>query len=167
MYVGLSNYSAEQTQKASVILKALGTPCLIHQPKYSMFERSIENGLLDVLKEEGIGSIAFSSLAKGLLTNRYLTGIPSDSRAAGSSPFLNAQAITDGIMAKIKRLNSMALERGQSLAQMAIAWVLREGRITTALIGASKVSQIEDNVAALNNLDFSQEELLRIEEILK
>ncbi|NQX66477.1 L-glyceraldehyde 3-phosphate reductase [Paenibacillus alba] len=167
LYVGLSNYNAEQTRKASAILKALGTPCLIHQPKYSMFERGIENGLQDVLQADGIGSIAFSSLAKGLLTNRYLNGIPSDSRAAGSSPFLSAQAITDEVLSKIKHLNSMALERGQSLAQMAIAWVLREGRVTTALIGASRVSQIEDNVAALNNLAFSQEELLRIEEILK
>ncbi|SFL00365.1 L-glyceraldehyde 3-phosphate reductase [Paenibacillus sp. 1_12] len=167
LYVGLSNYSADQTQKASTILKDLGTPCLIHQPKYSMFERWIENGLQDVLKEEGIGSIAFSPLAKGLLTNRYLTGIPSDSRAAGSSRSLSVQSITDEVMSKIKRLNSIALERDQSLSQMVIAWVLREGRVTSALIGASKVSQIEDNVAALNNLDFSQEELLRIEEILK
>ncbi|MEK3724103.1 L-glyceraldehyde 3-phosphate reductase [Paenibacillus sp. FSL H8-0034] len=167
LYVGLSNYSVEQTQEASAILKDLGTPCLIHQPKYSMFERWIENGLQDVLKEEGIGCIAFSPLAKGLLTNRYLSGIPSDSRAAGSSRALNVQSITDEVMSKIKRLNSIAAERGQSLSQMVIAWVLREGRVTSALIGASKVSQIEDNVAALNNLDFSQEELLRIEEILK
>lgn len=167
LYVGLSNYSVEQTQEASAILKDLGTPCLIHQPKYSMFERWIENGLQDVLKEEGIGSIAFSPLAKGLLTNRYLSGIPSDSRAAGSSRALSVQSITDEVMSKIKRLNSIATERGQSLSQMVIAWVLREGRVTSALIGASKVSQIEDNVAALNNLDFSQEELLRIEEILK
>ncbi|WP_337102529.1 L-glyceraldehyde 3-phosphate reductase [Paenibacillus sp. YIM B09110] len=167
LYVGLSNYNAEQTKQASAILKSLGTPCLIHQPKYSMFERKLEHGLQDVLEQDGIGSIAFSSLAKGLLTNRYLNGIPSDSRAAGGSPFLNAGAITDEVISKIRRLNSMAEERGQSLAQMAIAWVLREGRVTSALIGASKVSQLEDNVAALNNLDFSQEELAGIEEILK
>jgi L-glyceraldehyde 3-phosphate reductase len=167
LYVGLSNYSAEQAKAAAAVLKELGTPCLIHQPKYSMFERGIENGLQDVLKQEGIGSIAFSPLAKGLLTNRYLNGIPSDSRAAGPSKALSVQAITDEAMSKIKRLNSIAAERGQSLSQMAIAWVLREGRVTSALIGASKVSQIEDNAAALNNLDFSREELLKIEEILK
>ncbi|WP_339315938.1 L-glyceraldehyde 3-phosphate reductase [Paenibacillus sp. FSL R10-2734] len=167
LYVGLSNYSAEQTRVAAATLKALGTPCLIHQPKYNMFDRWIENGLQDVLKEEGIGSIAFSPLAKGLLTNRYLNGIPSDSRAASSSRSLSVQAITEGVISKITRLNSIALKRDQSLSQMVIAWVLREGRVTSALIGASKVSQIEDNVAALNNLDFSQEELLSIEKILK
>jgi L-glyceraldehyde 3-phosphate reductase len=166
LYVGLSNYSAEQTQMASVILKDLGTPCLIHQPKYNMFDRWIENGLQDVLKEEGIGSIAFSPLAKGLLTSRYLTGIPSDSRAASSNRSLSVNSITEEIMSKVTSLNSIAQERNQSLSQMVIAWVLREGRVTSALIGASKVSQIEDNVAALNNMDFSQEELLRIEKIL-
>ncbi|WP_438347982.1 L-glyceraldehyde 3-phosphate reductase [Paenibacillus sp. FA6] len=167
LYVGLSNYSAEQTRVAAATLKDLGTTCLIHQPKYNMFDRWIENGLQDVLKEEGIGSIAFSPLAKGLLTSRYLNGIPSDSRAASSSRSLNVQAITEEVISKITRLNGIALERDQSLSQMVIAWVLREGRVTSALIGASKVSQIEDNVAALNNLGFSQEELLSIEEILK
>ncbi|WP_337102520.1 L-glyceraldehyde 3-phosphate reductase [Paenibacillus sp. YIM B09110] len=167
LYVGLSNYSAEQTREASAILKRLGTPCLIHQPKYSMFERWIEGGLQDVLKEEGMGSIAFSPLAKGLLTSRYLGGIPSDSRAGGPSRALSVNAITAEVMTKIQRLNAIAQERGQSLAQMAIAWVLREGRVTSALIGASKVSQIEDNAAAVNNLDFSEEELSSIEEILK
>ncbi|TBL70284.1 L-glyceraldehyde 3-phosphate reductase [Paenibacillus thalictri] len=167
LYVGLSNYSVEQTRMASAILKDLGTPCLIHQPKYNMFDRWIENGLQDVLKTEGIGSIAFSPLAKGLLTNRYLNGIPADSRAASSSRSLNVNAITEEIMLKVLRLNNIALERNQSLSQMVLAWVLREGRVTSALIGASKASQIEDNVAALSNLDFSQEELLKIEEILK
>ncbi|NQX58615.1 L-glyceraldehyde 3-phosphate reductase [Paenibacillus qinlingensis] len=166
LYVGLSNYSAEETKQAAGILKELGTPCLIHQPKYNMFDRWIERGLQDVLKEEGMGSIAFSPLAKGLLTSRYLTGIPADSRAASSSRALSVNAITDAVMSKIIRLNAIALERDQSLSQMVIAWVLREGRVTSALIGASKVSQIEDNVAALKNMNFSQEELLRIEEIL-
>jgi L-glyceraldehyde 3-phosphate reductase len=166
LYVGVSNYSAKQTKQAAGILKELGTPCLIHQPKYNMFDRWIENDLQDVLKEEGMGSIAFSPLAKGLLTSRYLTGIPADSRAASASRALSVNAITDEVMSKILRLNAIAIERDQSLSQMVIAWVLREGKVTSALIGASKVSQIKDNVAALKNLDFSQEELLRIEEIL-
>ncbi|OCT15165.1 L-glyceraldehyde 3-phosphate reductase [Paenibacillus pectinilyticus] len=166
LFVGVSNYSAEQTKQAAGILKKLGTPCLIHQPKYNMFDRWIENELQDVLKEEGMGSIAFSPLAKGLLTSRYLTGIPADSRAASASRALSVNAITDELMSKIIRLNAIALERDQSLSQMVIAWVLRVGKVTSALIGASKVSQIEDNVAALKNLDFSQEELLRIDEIL-
>ncbi|NQX66469.1 L-glyceraldehyde 3-phosphate reductase [Paenibacillus alba] len=166
LYVGVSNYNAEQTKQAAGILKELGTPCLIHQPKYNMFDRWIENELQDVLEEEGMGSIVFSPLAKGLLTSRYLTGIPADSRAASASRALSVNAITDEVMSKIIRLNAIALERDQSLSQMVIAWVLREGKVTSALIGASKVSQIEDNVRALKNLDFSQEELLRIEEIL-
>ncbi|NOU63882.1 L-glyceraldehyde 3-phosphate reductase [Paenibacillus sp. LMG 31461] len=166
LYVGVSNYSAEQTKQAAGILKELGTPCLIHQPKYNMFDRWIENELQDVLKEEGMGSIAFSPLAKGLLTSRYLTGIPADSRAASASRALSVNAITDEVMSKIIRLNAIALERDQRLSQMVIAWVLREGKVTSALIGASKVSQIEDNVAALKNLDFSQDELMRIEEII-
>jgi L-glyceraldehyde 3-phosphate reductase len=166
LYVGLSNYTAEQTKKASEILKKLGTPCLIHQPKYSMFNRWVEEGLQDVLKFEGIGSIAFTPLAQGLLTNRYLTGIPIDSRAAGPVGFLKANDITEDKLLKINRLNEIAKSRGQSLAQMALAWVLREDRITSALIGASKVSQIEENVAALNNLEFSKEELTKIDEIL-
>lgn len=166
LYVGISNYNAEQTKQAAGILKELGTPCLIHQPKYNMFDRWIETELQGVLKEEGMGSIAFSPLAKGLLTSRYLTGIPADSRAASASRALSVNAITEEVMAKIIRLNAIALERDQSLSQMVIAWVLREGKVTSALIGASKVSQIEDNVAALKNLYFSQEELLRIDEIL-
>lgn len=166
LYVGLSNYSAEQTAQASAILKELGTPCLIHQPSYSMFNRWIENGLQDVLDQEGIGSICFSPLAGGLLTNRYLDGIPADSRAGGPSVFLNTNAITDEKLGKIRALNEIAQGRGQSLAQMALAWVLRGGRVTSALIGASRVEQIDDNVAALSRLDFSEDELKAIEAIL-
>lgn len=167
LYVGLSNYSPEKTQEAVTILKSLGTPLLIHQPSYSMLNRSAENGLLDVLEENGVGSIAFTPLAQGMLTNKYLNGVPNDSRAASPSVFLNENNITPDVLRKIRALNQMAAARGQSLAQFALAWVLRGGRITSALIGASKVSQIEDNVAALNNLEFSQEELDRIETILK
>ncbi|MEV5029185.1 L-glyceraldehyde 3-phosphate reductase [Paenibacillus sp. LPE1-1-1.1] len=166
LYVGVSNYSAEQTAQAAAILKKLGTPFLIHQPSYSMFNRWIENGLQNVLEEEGIGSIVFSPLAGGLLTNRYLNGVPADSRAGGPSVFLKADQITDGKLEKIKQLNTLAAERGQSLAQMSLAWVLRGGRVTSALIGASRVEQIDDNVAALSRLDFSNEELSRIESIL-
>jgi L-glyceraldehyde 3-phosphate reductase len=167
LYVGLSSYNAEQTAKAASILKQLGTPCLIHQPSYSMFNRWIEGDLQAVLEREGIGSIAFCPLAQGLLTNKYITGIPSDSRAAKPTGFLKANHITEAALEKIRRLNTIAEGRGQSLAQMALAWVLREGRVTSALIGASKVSQIEENIAALNNLVFSPEELSRIEEVLK
>lgn len=167
LYVGVSNYNAEQTKKAAEILKRLGTPFVINQPRYNMFDRWIENGLQDVLKEEGIGSIAFVPLAQGLLTNKYLNGVPKDSRAAGPSQFLSNKDITDEKLSKVSKLNELAMSRHQSLAQMAIAWVLREGRVTSALIGASKVIQIEDNVAALNNLEFSKEELSKIDEILK
>ncbi|WP_054026211.1 L-glyceraldehyde 3-phosphate reductase [Bacillus sp. FJAT-28004] len=166
LYVGVSNYNPEQTAKAAAILKELGTPFLIHQPSYSMFNRWIENGLQDVLDEEGIGSIVFSPLAGGLLTNRYLNGVPVDSRAGGPSVFLKADHITDNTLSKIKQLNEIAQERGQSLAQMSLAWVLRGGRVTSALIGASRVEQIDDNVAALSRLDFSDEELSRIESVL-
>lgn len=166
LYAGISNYSAEQTAQAASILKQLGTPCLIHQPSYSMFNRWIENGLQDVLEEQGIGSIVFSPLAGGLLTNRYLNGIPSDSRAGGASVFLKSEQITEGKLRKIASLNELAEARGQSLAQMALAWVLRGGKVTTALIGASRVQQIDDNVAALNNLEFSEEELSRIDQIV-
>ncbi len=166
LYVGLSNYSAEQTAEASAILKRLGTPCLIHQPSYSMFNRWIENGLQDVLDQEGIGSIVFSPLAGGLLTNRYLDGIPADSRAAGPSVFLKSEQITESKLEKVKQLHAIAQERGQSLAQMSLAWVLRGGRVTSALIGASRVEQIDDNVATLSRLDFSEQELGRIESIL-
>ncbi|WP_028612746.1 L-glyceraldehyde 3-phosphate reductase [Paenibacillus harenae] len=166
LYVGLSNYSAEQTARAAAILKELGTPCLIHQPSYSMLNRWIENGLQDVLEKEGIGSIVFSPLAGGLLTNRYLNGVPSDSRAAGPSVFLNTDHITESKLSKVKQLHELAQERGQSLAQMSLSWVLRGGKVTSALIGASRVGQIDDNVAALNRLDFSEAELDRIETIL-
>jgi L-glyceraldehyde 3-phosphate reductase len=166
LYVGVSNYSAEQTARAAAILKELGTPFLIHQPSYSMFNRWIENGLQDVLEQEGIGSIVFSPLAGGVLTNRYLNGVPADSRAGGPSVFLKADQITDSKLNKVRELNEIAQGRGQSLAQMSLAWVLRGGRVTSALIGASRVEQIDDNVAALSRLDFSNEELSRIESIL-
>lgn len=167
LYIGLSNYSAEQTKQAVSILKRLGTPCLIHQPRYSMLDRWVEDGLLDVLETEGIGSIAFSPLSKGMLTDRYLHGIPQDSRAAGQSAYLKPEDLTDELMAKVRELNEMALERGQKLSQMALSWILRSGKVTSALIGASKVSQIEDGAAAVNNLDFSAEELAKIDQILK
>lgn len=167
LYVGISNYSAEQTDEAVKILNRLGTPLVIHQPSYSMLNRWIENGLQDVLQENGVGSIAFCPLAQGLLTNKYINGIPTDSRAAKTQSFLSKDQVTEYIVNVVKKLNEVAVERGQNLAQMALAWVLREGRVTSALIGASRVSQIEENVAALKNLSFSDEELNRIEEILK
>jgi L-glyceraldehyde 3-phosphate reductase len=167
LYVGISNYSAEQTAEAIKILNQLGTPLLIHQPKYSMFNRWIEDGLQDVLQENGVGSIAFSPLAQGLLTNKYLTGIPADSRAASPTGFLREEHVTAEVVDRVQKLNEIAAERGQSLSQMALAWVLRGGKVTSVLIGASRVSQIEENVAVLNNLDFSEEELARIEDILK
>ncbi|HHU78681.1 MAG TPA: L-glyceraldehyde 3-phosphate reductase [Clostridiales bacterium] len=167
LYIGLSNYNADQTSKAIQILRQLGTPCLIHQPSYSMFNRWIEHGLLDVLDKEGAGCIVYSPLAQGMLTDKYLKGIPDSSRAAKPHGFLNEKDITEERLDKIRKLNDLAQERDQSLAQMAIAWILRDSRITSVLVGASRVAQIEDNVAALRNLDFSQEELSRIEEILK
>ena len=167
LYVGISNYRVPEAKKAIEILRELGTPCLIHQMSYSMFNRWAEDGLLSLLQEEGVGSIAFSPLAKGLLTNRYLQGIPADSRAGGGSIFLQPQDITKEKMEKVRRLNELAAAREQSLAQMALAWLLREGRLTSVLIGASKVSQIEDCVSAIKRLDFSAEELAQIEEILK
>ncbi|AWB47012.1 L-glyceraldehyde 3-phosphate reductase [Paenibacillus sp. CAA11] len=167
LYIGISSYSAEKTAEAISILKQLGTPLLIHQPSYSMLERWIENGLQDVLEENGVGSIAFCPLAQGLLTSKYLNGIPENSRAANPTGALQENQITPEVLRKIRALNQMAAARGQSLAQFALAWVLRGGRVTSALIGASRVSQIEENVAALNQLDFSEEELNRIETILK
>ncbi len=166
LYVGLSNYNAEQTARAAKILRELGTPCLIHQPKYHMFERTVEHGLLDVLTQEGIGCIPFCPLAQGLLTNRYLAGIPADSRAGHDPRFLKPDHITEAKVGQIRQLDGLAKNRGQSLAQMALAWVLRHPTVTTALIGASKVSQIEDNLGALKNLKFSSEELAAIERIL-
>ena len=167
VYVGISNYSAEQSAEAISILNRLGTPLVIHQPSYSMLNRWIEDGLQDVLQENGVGSIAFCPLAQGLLTNKYLTGLPSDSRAVKVTGALGADQVTEEVISQVQKLNALAAERGQSLAQMALAWVLRGGRVTSALIGASKVSQIEDNVAALNHLEFTTEELQRIEDILK
>ena len=167
LYVGISSYGPEDTQKAAEILKSLGTPCLIHQPSYSMFNRWIEDGLLQVLKTQGMGCIVFSPLAQGLLTSRYLSGIPEDSRAAKPAIFLQEKDITDEYIWKAQRLNAIAQERGQTLAQMAIAWVLRHPGMTSALIGASKVSQVEDCVGALEKLHFSEAELLAIEKILQ
>jgi L-glyceraldehyde 3-phosphate reductase len=167
LYVGLSNYKLEQTRQAAQILKSLGTPCLIHQPSYSMFNRWVEDGLLNVLEEEGIGCIAFSPLAQGLLTDKYLRGIPDGSRASKAHGFLKPAQITDDKLAKVKRLNDMAKARSQTLAQLALAWVLRHTTMTSVLIGASKVAQIEDAVGVLNNLSLSEEELQKIEAILK
>lgn len=167
LYVGLSNYTAEQTKEAASILKGLGTPLLIHQPAYSMMNRWIEEGLQDVLDDFGVGSIAFCPLAQGLLTNKYVNGIPADSRAGGKSQFLKEKDITEEKLNQIIQLNELASSRGQSLAQMSLAWVLRGERVTSALIGASRVSQIEENVAALKNLEFAPEELAAIEKILK
>ncbi|APF20922.1 aldo/keto reductase [Caldithrix abyssi DSM 13497] len=166
LYVGISSYNHEQTRKAAKILKELGTPFIIHQPKYNMFDRWIENGLLKVLKQEGIGCIVFSPLAQGMLTNKYLKDIPADSRAAKAHGFLSKEDITPERLKKIRKLNEIARARGQSLAQMAIAWTLRYPTITSALIGASRVEQIEDCVAAINNLEFSEKELKEIEKIL-
>ena len=166
LYVGISNYRATEAVEAMRILRRLGTPCLIHQPSYSMFNRWVEDELLSVLAEEGVGVIAFSPLAKGLLTDRYLNGIPADSRAAGSSIFLNPEDITPDKLNKITRLNKLAAARGQSLAQMALAWVLRGGKVVSVLIGASKVSQIEDCVGTINRLEFTEDELAAIEGIL-
>ncbi|MBW8349830.1 L-glyceraldehyde 3-phosphate reductase [Bacillus sp. IITD106] len=166
LYVGISSYSPEQTAEAVRILNDLGTPLLIHQPSYSMLNRWIEDGLQDVLDENGVGSIAFCPLQQGLLTNKYLGGIPKDSRAASSTGALKEDQVTEEVIQKVRQLNDLAAERGQTLAQMSLAWVLRGGRVTSALIGASRVSQIEDNVAALNNLEFSEEELAKIDDIL-
>jgi L-glyceraldehyde 3-phosphate reductase len=164
LYAGISRYSPAQTAAAARILRGLGTPCLIHQPRYSIFDRSIENGLLDLLASEGIGVIAFCPLAQGLLTGRYLKGIPADSRAARER-FLKTSDIDEHRLAQIRALNELASGRGQSLAQMALAWVLRDSRITSALIGASRTAQIEENVAALANLSFTAEELTSIDQI--
>jgi L-glyceraldehyde 3-phosphate reductase len=165
LYVGISNYPADMAKEASQILKELGTPCLIHQPKYSMFERWVEDGLLKVLEEEGIGCIPFSPLAQGLLTNKYLHGIPEGSRAT-REVFLKKEHV-DSAHDKIVRLNEIAQKRGQSLAQMALAWVLKDKRITSVLIGASSVKQLDDNVETLKNIEFAKEELELIEAILK
>jgi L-glyceraldehyde 3-phosphate reductase len=165
LYAGISSYNPEKTKQAAEILKQLGTPCLIHQPNYSMFNRWIEDGLIDVLEANGIGSIAFCPLAQGLLTNKYLSGIPENSRASKPTGFLKADQISPEKVSRISKLNEIALARGQSLAQMALAWVLREGHVTSALIGASRVGQIEENVKALDNLSFTDDELNAIDTI--
>ncbi len=167
LYVGISSYSPEDTRRAAEILRQLGTPCLIHQPSYNMFDRWIENGLLDVLDEQGLGCIVFSPLAQGQLTDRYLGGIPSGSRATKTERVWLTPDHVQRNMGKIQKLNDLAVRRGQKLSQMAIAWVLRKPQVTSALIGASSVSQLEQNLGALANLSFSPEELNEIESILK
>jgi len=167
LYVGISNYKPDQAKKAFGILKNLGTPCLIHQPRYSMLDRWVEDGLLDLLEDNGVGCIAFSPLGKGVLTNRYLHGIPEDSRVASQSTFLNSKDITENLISKVIMLNQIAEKRQQSMAQMALAWVLRKKQMTSVLIGASKSSQIDDCVGALAHLDFCSEELEQIDNILK
>lgn len=167
LYAGISNYEPEEAAKAIKILRELGTPCLIHQPKYSMFERWVEDGLLSVLEDEGVGCIPFSPLAQGLLTDKYLKGIPSDSRAAKPSGFLKETQITPEIIKQIGLLNTIAENRNQTLAQMALAWLLKDPRITSVLIGASRPEQLQDSLKCLDNTDFSTEELTQIEDILK
>ncbi|TDL99541.1 MAG: L-glyceraldehyde 3-phosphate reductase [Flavobacteriaceae bacterium] len=166
LYVGLSNYDPIQTQKAIEILNKLGTPCLIHQPKYSMLVRDPENGLLDVLEKNGVGCIPFSPLAQGLLTGKYLGGIPSDSRAAKDSGFLQKDEVTPEVIGKIQSLNELAQKRGQTLAQMALAWLLKNPVITSVLVGASSVSQLKDSLKSTQNTQFDDAEINKIEEIL-
>jgi L-glyceraldehyde 3-phosphate reductase len=166
LYVGLSNYSPEQTTEAIALLRSLGTPCLIHQPRYSMFDRKVEAGLLATLERERVGAAVYSPLAKGLLTDRYFGGIPSDSRAGHDPRFLKPADISEAAVARARQLNAIAQDRGQTLAQMALAWVLRHPVVTTAIIGASKVKQVEDCVAAARNLAFTADELARIDQIL-
>ena len=168
LYVGISNYNSVQTREALSILKSLGTPCVINQPSYSMFNRWVEDdGLLETLREEGIGCIPFSPLSQGMLTDKYLAGIPSDSRAASETGFLKAEQVSSDLVRKAKRLQELSQARGQSLAQMALAWVLRHPAVTSALIGASKVAQVEDAVGLLEKPDFASDELQLIESILK
>ena len=166
LYVGISNYKADEAAKAIAMLKNLGTPCLIHQPKYSMFERWVEDGLLDVLGKEQVGCIPFSPLAQGLLTDKYLHGIPSDSRVATSGIFLNENNITPEVIDKVQRLNEIAKNRNQSLAQMALAWLLKDKRITSVLIGASKPAQVLDSIKCLENYEFSEEEIQKINTVV-
>ncbi len=167
LYVGISNYSAEQSQKAFDILNSLGTPCVVHQPKYNMFERWVEDKLLDTLEKNGVGSVVFSPLFQGLLTDKYLKGIPKDSRVAKAHGFLQSSEISPEKISKIERLNKIAAERGQKMAQMALSWVLKDQRITSVIIGASKISQIEEAVDIQSKLGFTAEELNTIEKILK
>lgn len=167
LYVGVSQYSAGQTAKAAEILRNLGTPFIIHQPRYNMFDRWVEDGLMDTLEKEGLGSIVFSPLEQGVLTSKYLKGIPEDSRAAVKGGYLDKEKITPEVLEKVKQLNKIAENRDQSLAQMAISWLLKDPRVTSVLIGVSRVSQLEDNLAGLKNLKFSSEELEAIENILR
>jgi L-glyceraldehyde 3-phosphate reductase len=166
LYAGISNYQPAETARAAKLLRDLGTPCLIHQARYSMLDRWIEPQLLATLEREGIGCVVFSPLAKGLLTDRYFKGVPADSRASRDTRFLRPEHITDVLVAKTKKLNNLAQSRGQTLAQMALAWVLRHEAVTSAIIGASRVSQVDDCVGATRNLNFTSEELARIEKIL-
>lgn len=166
IYAGISNYKTPEAEKAFEILKSLGTPCIIHQPKYSMFERWVEENLLNALEENGVGCIAFSPLAQGLLTDKYLSGIPENSRAANSYGALNASDITEDKIAQIKNLNDIAKSRNQSLAQMALAWLLKDKRVTSVLVGASSVQQLDNNIDSMNNSDFSENELKDIEAVL-
>ena len=165
LYAGISSYSPEQTSKAAEILRQLGTPCLLHQPKYSMLDRWVENGLLDTLATLGMGCVAFSPLEQGILTDKYLHGLPANSRAAKPSGFLKAEQIEPGIMDKVNRLNEIAVSRGQSLAQMAIAWLLKDQRVTSVIVGASSVEQLKNNLGSLENTLFSDQELQHIDEI--
>ena len=167
LYIGISNYPADRTREAAKILRELGTPCLIHQPSYSMFNRWVEKDLLTTLEDEGIGCIPFSPLAQGLLSDKYLSGIPVDSRAAKPTGFLKESSVTPETLEKVRNLNDIAAQRGQTLAQLALVWILRHSVVTSALIGASKVAQIEDAVGALKNLTLTGEELDSIEAILK
>ncbi|QOD61586.1 aldo/keto reductase [Polaribacter haliotis] len=164
LYVGLSNYQPEEAEKAFKILKGLGTPCLIHQPRYSLFDKWIENGLLDLLGNSGVGAICFSPLAQGMLTNKYIKGLPKDSRAVKDSPFLNTEQVVE-MLPKINALNEIAKNRNQNLAQMAISWILKDNRITSVLIGASKTEQILDSVKAIENTTFTNSEILEINKI--
>jgi L-glyceraldehyde 3-phosphate reductase len=166
LYAGISNYGPEEAREAISILRDLGTPCLIHQPKYSMFDRTPEQGLLDVLDENGIGSIVYSPLAQGLLTNKYLKQIPENSRMARDNQFLTEDQLTKQLLQKIRNLNSIAESRGQSLAQMAIAWLLKDKRVSSVLVGASSPEQLINNLGALNNQQFNNDELSQIETIL-
>ncbi len=166
LYVGISNYKAQDAKTAIETLKKMGVHCLIHQPSYSMFNRWVEDGLLDVLEETGVGAIAFSPLAQGLLTTKYFSGIPEDSRAGGPSVFLKPESVTPEKVEKAKRLNEIAKLRGQSLPQLALAWILRQEQMTSVIIGASRLEQIEENVRALDHLEFTPEELAQIDSIL-
>lgn len=167
LYVGISQYQPAEADRAAEILRSLGTPLLIHQPRYSMFDRWVEGGLLDVLEKQGVGAIAFSPLEQGILTNKYLKGLPEDSRLVKDGRYLQKENLTPEVMNKVRSLNDIAVGRGQTLAQMAIAWLLKDPRITTVLVGASSPKQMLDNIGTLEKLAFNSEELARIEGVLK